>query len=170
MTGTSGPINSSTSKPVSFGICTSRKSRSGLCSATAFTASNPFLHSATTSISSCARNSSRNTCRASSSSSTTIVRNQYRQTPIAYAGFQANHSAIFHGSDSVAHGILQKRLQQQRRNNAALRLIIDCFFHVQPCAKTYFFNGHEFFQQIQFFGEGNYGFFAHAQRQAQKIR
>src|ERR1035437_196545 len=65
-----GSISSSTSKPSSLGIWTSRKSRSGLVSAMAFTASNPLAHSATTMISGCEASNSRRYPRASSSSST----------------------------------------------------------------------------------------------------
>src|SRR5580704_7658588 len=54
----------------SISSCTSKKIKSGLCSVTAFTASKPFAHSASTSTSGCDCNNSRKTCRASSSSST----------------------------------------------------------------------------------------------------
>src|ERR1700723_264075 len=74
MTANSVPVNSRTSKPSSFGIGTSRKRRSGLSSPTAFTASKPLAHSAAISISGCARKSSRNICRANSSSSTITAR------------------------------------------------------------------------------------------------
>ena len=47
ITGTARPSNSSTSKPSSFGIWTSRNIRSGASSVTAFTASKPLPHSAT---------------------------------------------------------------------------------------------------------------------------
>src|SRR5688572_7568820 len=73
-TGTSRPSSSSTSKPSSFGICTSRNSRSGESSVTAFTASNPLPHSATSSTSAYFVRYSRTTARASGSSSTTTTR------------------------------------------------------------------------------------------------
>src|SRR5215469_13481591 len=67
-------MSSRTSNPFSFGIWTSRKSRSGFSSEMDFTASNPFAHSATISISGCAPRSSRSTRRANSSSSTITAR------------------------------------------------------------------------------------------------
>src|ERR1039458_2166035 len=70
-----GSISSRTSKPSSLGIWTSRKSRSGMVSAIAFTASNPLAHSAATTISGCVANNSRRYPRASSSSSTRTALN-----------------------------------------------------------------------------------------------
>src|ERR1035438_539429 len=55
----SRPTNSSTSKPSNFGIWMSRNSRSGFKSETAFTASNPLPHSASTRTSVCAFSISR---------------------------------------------------------------------------------------------------------------
>ena len=61
---TSRPTSSRTSKPSSFGIWTSSNTRSGLCSATALTASNPLAHSATTSTPGSPARYSRTTARA----------------------------------------------------------------------------------------------------------
>src|SRR5215472_7874455 len=74
MTAGGGSSNSKTSKPSSLGICTSRKTKSGLSSPIAFTASKPLPHSATTSAPPASQAYSRRSWRASSSSSTITVR------------------------------------------------------------------------------------------------
>src|SRR5215472_2089927 len=67
------PILSSTPKPSTSGIWTSRSSRSGASRAIAATAEGPSAHSATALMSGSALNNLRSLARASSSSSTIIV-------------------------------------------------------------------------------------------------
>src|SRR5262245_43102770 len=177
-TATSRPTSSSTSKPSSFGICTSRKSRSGCSSDTTLTASKPFAHSATMSTSWIGVRYSRSTARASASSSTMATRSlgvdasvigetgdgeldaeafrvgprrqprlcaehgrqplphvvepdapprtgrrvriarvldRNRQTILLARDVQPNHTTIDQVRDAVRDGVLDERLQHQRR-------------------------------------------------------